>query len=85
MHEKLACPYCIKNNKAFTLTNEGKAFFFNCHCRYLPMNHKYRKNIKDFFNGKVENDVAPPRLSDEELHDVVSEYGDIVFGFQLGK
>ena len=49
------------------------------------MNHRYRKNIKDFFNGKVENDVAPPRLSDEELHDVVSEFSDIVFGLQSGK
>ena len=27
-HRKLACPYCIKNNKAFTLTNDGKSFFF---------------------------------------------------------
>jgi len=27
-HEKLACPYCMENNKAFTLTNGGKAFFF---------------------------------------------------------
>ena len=25
---KLACPYCVENNKAFTLTNGGKAFFF---------------------------------------------------------
>ena len=30
-------------------------------------------------------DVAPLRLSNEELHDVVSEYDDIVFGLQLGK
>ena len=27
-HEKLACPYCMENNKTFTLTNRGKAFFF---------------------------------------------------------
>jgi len=46
----------------------------------LPPNHRYRKNIKDFFIGSVEKDVAPPRLSSEELYDVVSQYGDIVFG-----
>jgi hypothetical protein len=45
----------------------------------------YRKNIKDFFVGRVEKNVASPRLSSEELHDVVSEYGDIVFGLQSGK
>jgi len=28
MHEKLACPYCMENNKAFTLINNGKTSFF---------------------------------------------------------
>ena len=60
-HGKLACPYCMENNKAFTLTNGGKASFFYYHRRFLPHNHRYRKNRKDFFVGRVENDVAPPR------------------------
>ena len=51
----------------------------------MPTNHKYIKNIKDFFVGRVEKDVAPPRLVGEELYDVVSEYGDIVFSFQSSK
>ncbi|XP_073261634.1 uncharacterized protein [Populus alba] len=46
---------------------------------------RFRKNRKDFFVGRVEKDVASPRLSGEELHHVVSEYGDIVFGLQSGK
>ena len=78
-HGKLACPYFMENNKAFMLTNGGKTSFFYYHRRFLPSNHRYRNNRKDFFIGKVEKDVAPPRLSGEELHDVVSEYGDIVF------
>jgi len=82
---KLACPYCMENNKAFTLTNGGKASFFYCHRRFLPHKHRYRKNRKDFFVGRVENDVAPPRLSGEELFDVVSKYDEIVFGLQSGK
>ena len=84
-HGKLACPYCMQNNKAFTLTNEGKASFFYCHYRFLPRNHRYIKNRKDFFVVRVEKDVASSRLSGEELHDVVSEYYDIVFGLQSGK
>jgi hypothetical protein len=75
----------MKNNKAFTLTNRVKLLFFYYHRRFLLTNHRYRKNIKDFFVGRVEKDVAPPRLSSEELHDLVSKYGDIVFGFQSGK
>jgi hypothetical protein len=71
--------------RAFTLTNRGKASFFYCHRRFLPTNHKYRKNRRDFFVGKVEKNVAPPCLSGKELHDVVSEYGDVVYGLQSGK
>jgi hypothetical protein len=84
-HGKLACPYCMENNKAFMLTNRGKAFFFYCHHHFLPLNHRYRKNRNDFFVGRVKKDVAPPRLSGEELFDVVSEYGDIVFSLQSSK
>jgi hypothetical protein len=28
VHGKIASPYCMENNKAFTLRNGGKAFFF---------------------------------------------------------
>jgi hypothetical protein len=74
----------MENNKAFTLTNRGKASFFYYHRHFLPPNHRYRKNRDDFFVGSVEKDVALPHLSGEELHDVVSEYDDIVFGLQSG-
>jgi len=84
-HGKLACPYCMENNKAFMLTNGGKASFFDCHRHLWPPNHGYRKSKNDFFIGRVEKDVAPPCLSGEELFNVVSEYGDIVFGLQSGK
>jgi hypothetical protein len=84
-HEKLACPYCIENNKAFMLTNWGKMPFFYCHQHFLPTDHRYKKNRNNFFIGKVEKDVAPPRLSGEELHDVTSEYNNIMFGFQSDK
>jgi len=84
-HRKLVCPYYMENNKVFKLTNEGKASFFYCHRRFLPTNHRYIKNIKNFFVGRIKKDVAPPRLSGEELNDYTSEYGDIVFSFQSGK
>jgi len=46
MHGKLACSYCMENNKAFTLTKGGKASFFYYHRYLLPPNHRYRKNKK---------------------------------------
>jgi hypothetical protein len=75
----------MENNKAFTLTNGGKAFFFLLSPSFLATESQVQKNRKDFFVGRVEKDVAPPCLFSEELHDVVSEYGDFVFGLQSGK
>jgi hypothetical protein len=45
----------------------------------------FRKNRKDFFVDRVERDVTLPLLWSEKLYDVVSEYNDIVFGFQSNK
>jgi hypothetical protein len=71
----------MENNKAFTLTNSGKTFFF-CHQWFLPTDHKYRKNINDFFIDRVEKDVASLLPLGEELYDVVLQYDDIVYSFQ---
>jgi glutaredoxin len=70
-YEKPTCPYCMKINKALTLTNGDKASFFYYHQRFLPTNHKYRKNINNFFIGIIKKDVAPSHLSGEELYDVM--------------
>jgi hypothetical protein len=71
-YEKLVCSYCMENSKTFTLTNDSKTSFFHCHKWFLPTDHKYRKNKKDFFVGRVEIDVAPQLLLGEELYDVMS-------------
>ena len=52
---------------------------------FLANKSQVRKEHKWFFIGRVEKDVAPLRLSGEELYDVVSEYDDIMFGFQSSK
>jgi hypothetical protein len=72
IYEKLACPYCMENNKAFTLINNDKPSFSYCHRRFLQTNHNYSKSIKDFFIGKVKRNVAPPIPSSEDLYDMVS-------------
>jgi hypothetical protein len=55
IHGKLACPYYMENNKAFTLTNNDKTSFFYCYRRFFPTDHK---NRKDCFLGIVERDIA---------------------------
>ena len=43
------------------------------------------KNRNGFIVGRVERNVAPPVLLSEKLYDVVSQYDDIVLGFQSDK
>jgi len=71
-HGKLFCLYCMENNKAFTLTNDGKTSFCDCHLRFLKSSHRYRKNKKYFLKGKFERNIASLVLSGDELNDVVS-------------
>jgi hypothetical protein len=68
-HGKLACPYCMENIKAFTLTNRGKTFFFTA---TSVSYQRITRTTMIFFFGKVEKDVALPCISGEELYDVVS-------------
>jgi len=46
-HGKLACPYCMENNKAFTLTNGGKAFFL-LSPSFLAIESQVQKEQKGF-------------------------------------
>ena len=47
----------MENNKAFTLENGGKTFFF--HRQFLPTDQQYKKNRKNFFVRRVKRDVSP--------------------------
>ena len=48
-HGKLTCPYCMENNKAFTLINKGKMSFFYCHRRFLWKGFFYWHSWKGYF------------------------------------
>ncbi|XP_038975417.1 uncharacterized protein LOC120106535 [Phoenix dactylifera] len=84
-HGKLACPYCMENSKTFTLQHGGKTSFFDCHRQFLPMDHAYRYQVDGFFNGRIETDPPPPRLSGEELKNRVSALPNITFGLKAPK
>jgi len=47
-HGKLACPYCMENNKAFTLTNGGKASFFLLSPSFLATESQVQKEQNGF-------------------------------------
>ncbi|KAK1347093.1 hypothetical protein POM88_021756 [Heracleum sosnowskyi] len=55
--------------KAFLkLLEEGrKPCWFDCHRRFLPVDHPFRRNREHFRKGKVENDKPVPQFSGTEM------------------
>jgi len=53
-HGKLSCSYCMEHNKVFRLKHGGKITFFDCHRRFLPMDHPYRYQSDKFLKGVTE-------------------------------
>nr|GEW08495.1 hypothetical protein [Tanacetum cinerariifolium] len=66
-HGKLACPYCMSNVDSFQLHNGGKPCWFDCHQRFLPARHPYRRDIKGFFPQKSVFAGPPPQLTGIEI------------------
>ncbi|KAM3340268.1 hypothetical protein P3S68_030138 [Capsicum galapagoense] len=60
---KLACPCCMEDTKAFTLKHGGKNSWFDCHRRFFPMQHEFRRNTSDFMKNKIDFEEPLPILS----------------------
>lgn len=66
-HGRLACPYCMDETQSFWLQNGRKHSWFDCHRRFLPQDHPYRRNVQAFRRGKAITDYPPPWLTGEEI------------------
>ncbi|XP_075074775.1 uncharacterized protein LOC142162330 [Nicotiana tabacum] len=64
---KLACPTCMEETKAFTLKHGGKNTWFDCHRRFLPMDHEFRRNTSAFMKNQTDFEEPLSPLSPEEI------------------
>ncbi|XP_050222376.1 uncharacterized protein LOC126672469 [Mercurialis annua] len=68
---RLACPHCMENTDAFTLNGSRKKSWFDCHRKFLPRGHIYRRNTTDFRKGKTVNkEFSRPKTGEELLAEV---------------
>jgi len=86
---QLACPICMKQQKALRLQNGGKFSWFDCHRCFLPRNHAFRRNRTSFRKDRIVTGGPPRRLFGEELYAEVEDYsmittnGDfVILGFK---
>ena len=66
-HGRLACPYCNGTTFVFQLKNGRKISWFDCHRRFLPIGHPYRRNKNLFRHKRVVRDTPPPYLTGEQI------------------
>ncbi|XP_019253809.1 PREDICTED: uncharacterized protein LOC109232493 [Nicotiana attenuata] len=64
---KLACPCCMEDTKAFTLKHGGKNTWFDCHHRFLPMNHEFRRNTSALMKNRTDFEEPPACLCSEKI------------------
>jgi hypothetical protein len=75
---KLACPYCHKYTDYLWL-KFGRKHCYMGHRRFLPRNHKWRRN-KSLFNNKTEHRDAPVPLSGAEVVQQHQSFEQVTFG-----
>lgn len=76
--KKLACPCCMEDTKAFTLKHRGKNTWFNCHRRFLPMNHEFGRNTSAFMKNRIDFEEPPACLCSEEIWNRVRDMPKVI-------
>ncbi|GJZ78223.1 hypothetical protein Tco_0642895 [Tanacetum coccineum] len=71
---KKACPYCMENSKAFSLSNGGKVSWFDYHRQFLPEDHPFRRNKNDFIKNKAELSQSSLTLTGEQVIEKIDEF-----------
>ncbi|KAK4406549.1 hypothetical protein Sango_0661400 [Sesamum angolense] len=74
----MGCPVCIDDTRAFHLQYGRKACYFDCQRQFLPTHHPYRRNKKTFTKNHVENKIARPRLTGDQILDRVANISPAV-------
>ncbi|XP_057809998.1 uncharacterized protein LOC131024507 [Salvia miltiorrhiza] len=72
---RLACPHCMKETDAFTLTQSCKFSWFDNHRKFLPYDHPFRKNKKAFRKNTVISAEPLEMISGEKILNQIDEWG----------
>ena len=74
-HGRLSCPHCQDNTDAFQLKHGRKTCWFDCHRRFLPPDHPYRRSRTLFTKNKKVFDSSPEEISGKKLSEQLRDFG----------
>lgn len=75
---KFACPYCHQYTDHLWLKFGSKHCYMG-HRRFLPLDHRWRRN-KDNFNNRYETRERPVPLNGEEVLQQYTSFEQVTFG-----
>jgi len=74
-HGRLSCYYCQDNTDAFQLKHGRTTCWFDCHRRFLPKDHPYRRANSLFKKNKKVFDDSPPELDGDYCLTQLQDFG----------
>ena len=74
-HGRLSCPHFQDSTDAFQLKHGRKSCWFDCHRRFLPPDHPYRKSRTLFTKNKKVFDSPPLEISGDDLLKQFRDFG----------
>jgi hypothetical protein len=72
---KHACPHCLEDTNAFRLPVSAKESWFDCHRRFLPEDHVYRKNKNHFLKNREEFQGPPVEQTGAQILELINGLG----------
>jgi hypothetical protein len=68
VHGKFPCPVCKEGLRFIWLQKGGKYVAFDKHRQFLPLDHPFRRDIKNFTKGVAVTSLAPPMKTSAAIH-----------------
>ena len=75
----------MDETKAFRLEHGGKNTWFDCHRRFLPNDHAFRRNKSAFRKGKAEMGGPPSMLTSEQIWHVIKDLPTFIDNPHVGR
>jgi hypothetical protein len=76
VHGRLNCPIYMDDTDAFRLQHSKKVSFFDCHKKFLPLNHSFRNDTRSFLKGKTVRKGPPKRTFGADIIKMLDDLKD---------
>jgi hypothetical protein len=74
VHGRLSCPIYMDDSNAFILQHGRKVTLFDCHPRFLPLNHPFWRGRWSFLKGKTVRKGSPKQKLGADITKMLDDF-----------